>query len=166
MKKIIFCLILFIYTTNIYAVSKYAKPYGMSGCGMGSLVFYSESDHQNQFLQIVSVFLNNVWGSQTLGITSGTSNCVDSNTVAANESEVFLEANLNNIEKEAAKGHGAHLTAFADVLGCESELKTFETLSQNKYPIIFSELEAKSVLNRYLNEIKSHEILARSCIRI
>ena len=48
----------------------FAEDYGSAGCGLGSLVF-----KQNDGTQILAATTNGTFGSQTFGITFGTSNC-------------------------------------------------------------------------------------------
>ena len=46
--------------------------YGMAGCGLGSLLFGNDN---TTLMQILAATTNGLFGSQTFGITSGTSNC-------------------------------------------------------------------------------------------
>ena len=47
-----------------------ADKYGTAGCGLGSLVF----GNQKGIVQIFAATTNGLFGSQTFGITTGTSN--------------------------------------------------------------------------------------------
>jgi len=55
------------------AGSAHAQPYGMAGCGLGSIAFGND---QTMFKQVLAATTNGTFGTQTFGITSGTSNCV------------------------------------------------------------------------------------------
>src|SRR5262245_21507042 len=58
--------------------------YGMSGCGLGSILFGTD---QNKVMQILAATSNGCFGSQTFGITSGTSNCVSGGVVKAEKEQ-------------------------------------------------------------------------------
>ncbi len=62
--------------TYIYLASSpqaSAAPYGTAGCGLGSIVIGSKPG----MMQIFAATTNGTSASQSFGITSGTSNCVD-----------------------------------------------------------------------------------------
>jgi hypothetical protein len=57
-------------------------------------------------------------GSQTLGITSGTSGCTEDGAVKfVKEAEVYAEVNLDSLRREMAAGEGEYVTTFASLLG-------------------------------------------------
>ena len=47
------------------------QGYGMAGCGLGSILFGAKPGK----IQILSGTTNGIYGNQTFGISSGTSNC-------------------------------------------------------------------------------------------
>ena len=57
--------------------------------------------------QILSSTTNGTFGSQTLGITFGTSNCGDNGLInLSKEREVFAQENYTSLVKEMAQGKG------------------------------------------------------------
>jgi len=60
------------------ASSAMADSFGMAGCGLGSMLIQSNGKEQ-----IFVATTNGSSGSQTFGITSGTSNCKDDATTVA-----------------------------------------------------------------------------------
>lgn len=146
------------------ATSKaHRAPYGMAGCGLGSLIVKTNSKGP----QIGAAFLN-ATGYQTFGISSGTSNCkLSKDDIAKVEQEVFMEVNLASLAKDAAQGQGEHLSAFAEILGCGQgeSLSLFNDLSRSNYDAIFQGQDSKVVLSNYKSVIKSNETLAKSCVR-
>ncbi len=50
---------------------KGSGTYGTAGCGLGSMAF----GNQKGAIQILAATTNGLFGTQTFGITSGTSNC-------------------------------------------------------------------------------------------
>ncbi len=138
--------------------------YGMAGCGLGALVI----DRDELLPQLGATFLNGIYSNQTYGITSGTSNCVESRSeVAAMEQEVYFTANLSSISKEAAQGSGEHIEALAEVFGCRGETDTqrLGQLSQKNYSEIFAKPEPEMVLQRYLTVVNTDPQLAKSCTK-
>lgn len=140
-------------------------PYGMAGCGLGSLVMKSNTKGAQS-----SAATTNAYTYTTLfGILSGTSNCVDTDSeTAAVEREVYISANLASLSKEAAQGEGRHLLAFADVLGCASEesYPHFVKVSQEQHQAIFNSEDPQAVLNSYISAVKSNSQLKTECARL
>ena len=52
-------------------VSGTKSTYGTAGCGLGSMIF----GDQKGAIQILAATTNSIFGTQTFGITTGTSNC-------------------------------------------------------------------------------------------
>jgi hypothetical protein len=140
-----------------------AAGYGMAGCGLGSLAFKD----QPGMIQIVAATLNGIYGNQTFGITSGTSNCAeDGVSVAEKEKEYFSEANFESLNVEMAQGSGETLEAFAHIMGCEGEgVQAFSQLTQAKYSEIYPDpaTTPEQMLGN-LNHVMSEDAsLATSC---
>jgi hypothetical protein len=143
------------------AGASYRAPYGMAGCGIGALVI----KHNTKGPQIGAWFLNSLFGSQTFGITSGTSNCKSRGGVAQiQEQEIFVAANMQSLSQEAAQGEGEHLSSFAEVLGCEgAQADQFKKISQAQFSYLFETTDAAAVLSRTHSLIKQKEL---SCKRV
>ena len=145
------------------ATAATAAPYGMAGCGLGSLLIKNNSKAP----QIGAFFLN-ATGYQTSAISTGSSNCVNTRTeVAAMEQQVFVAANLTSLSKEAAQGNGDHLNGLAEVLGCEGDEERLRLgqMSQAKYEQLFATQEPDAVLNSYLSAIQADTYLAEQCTK-
>ena len=116
----------------------------MAGCGLGTFVF-----KENDKMQVLAATTNGTSGSQTFGITTGTSNCKPGKDAATAEQRVFIEANLASLEKEAAQGQGEHLMAFASLLGCEQS--DFAANSQQNFTNLYGDLSPEVILERHHN---------------
>jgi hypothetical protein len=93
----------------------------MAGCGLGSIIF---GPVNTPGPQILAATTNGTFGSQTFGITSGTSNCVSSGVVALErEQTAFAEVNFTDLKREMAAGGGEYVTSFATLLGCDDASK-------------------------------------------
>ncbi len=98
--------------------------YGTAGCGLGSMVF----GNQEGPMQVIAATLNGTSGSQTFGITSGTSNC-GKGLFAKAEINSFIESNSVALENDIARGQGETLSTLNDMLGCGADFNG--TLQQN-----------------------------------
>ena len=138
----------------------------MAGCGLGSLAMKKNEKVD----QIVAAFLNNLISPQTSAITSGTSNCAGNNSSAAiSESEAYVEANLNTLQKDVSKGSGVILQNFAEILGCNENqemMEEFGNIGKLNFQDIFNTSNPSIIVKNYLGEIKNNEILAKSCLRV
>ncbi len=140
----------------------YQAAYGMAGCGLGSILIKEDT----MLMQIFAATLN-ATGYQTSGISSGTSNCTVGGSSDARllEQEIYVQANLNSLIKEAAQGEGRFLRGFAEVLGCTNQFDTFATIGQEQYSTIFTSSDSKIVLENYRGIVLSNELLNNSCSR-
>jgi hypothetical protein len=111
-----------------------AAPYGMAGCGLGSLVF----GDQQGIVQIFAATTNGTFGSQTFGITTGTSNCQDSLTGRAGL-RVYVETNREALAKDISRGQGETLKNLASIAGCTDASLASATLQKNFSAIFPSE---------------------------
>lgn len=109
----------------------------MAGCG---LVYAAGLRDNKTFPQIVGSLFNNFYGTQTFGITSGTSGCTEQGlTAKALEPMVYVELNIQDLRKEIAAGQGEYLAGFANILGVKPEMReTFFALLQANFAAIFS----------------------------
>ncbi len=137
--------------------------YGMAGCGLGSILFGTD----NSKIQILAATTNGTFGSQTFGITSGTSNCVRGGVVMTErEQAAFAEVNFEDLKRNMAAGGGEFINSFATLLGCEDSAKpTFASMTQAKYETIFptSTTSPMQMLGSVKAQIKSTPALASSC---
>jgi len=140
-----------------------AAPYGNAGCGLGSVVFGDSPG----LVQTVAATTNGTFGSQTFGITSGTSNCVQNGGMAQVDQEAFMKVNYGAIQKEAAEGKGEHLAALGVLLGCSSESRdTLFATIQAHHGQIFVEADPNRALSGVKQAVRTQPALAASCARI
>jgi DUF3015 family protein len=87
--------------------------YGTAGCGLGSILFTPGSG----FTQVFAATTNGTFGTQTFGITSGTSNCAPSHT-GRGAARAFVETNRGALSKDIARGRGETITSLSKLAGC------------------------------------------------
>jgi hypothetical protein len=136
-----------------------AKLYGTAGCGLGNLLLGKKDN------QILAATTNNT-GTQTFGITSGTSNCVDAGAVKeARAVSVFIELNKVALSDDIAKGHGEHLTSLAQLLKCHDK-QDFGSRMQKSYRLIFpnAETQPDDVETSIRELIHTEKSLTQNCV--
>lgn len=143
--------------------AQYQAPYGMAGCGLGSLIIKEDGK-----IQIIAATTNGT-GVQTFAITTGSSNCkLVKEDLAQAEQEVFISSNLASLTKDAARGDGEYLYNLSEVMGCNEggHYEVFAALSQQNFGDVFSDTDAARIRNRYVSIISNDETLAKACSRV
>lgn len=137
----------------------FGKNYGMAGCGLGSLLI-----KENTKIQILAVTLNGT-GSQTSGITSGTSNCLPASKSAQLEKQKsFVRENLENLRRDMVKGDGEYLKGYAEVLGCNSQsYGQFASFAKSEEARLFKAPGAMAVLEATKISIRKNSELQNAC---
>lgn len=137
----------------------YGKNYGMAGCGLGSLIIKDDNK-----IQILAATLNST-GIQTLGITSGTSNCLPASKAAQlQKQKTFVQENLENLRRDMVKGDGEYLKAYAEVLGCQSQAYgSFAQFAQTEHAQLFRAPGAVAVLEATKDSLRKSSGLQNSC---
>ena len=92
-----------------------------TGCGLGTMLFKGNADN-SVVLQTFQATTNGIYGNQTFGITTGTSDCHQPKNFVSNERvNEFMVANMDNLAKDIAQGRGETLDAFAELIGVPAE---------------------------------------------
>lgn len=140
-----------------YAAKKaYQRPYGMAGCGLGSMIIPRNG------AQIFAATTNGT-GVQTVGITLGTSNCVDdSSSQVASKMDKYIHGNKAQFEGDVAKGNGETIVALSQVMGCSESAQLGKTLKAN-YQNIFSEVNTNIVTDNIITVIQNDDQLSQQC---
>src|SRR5205085_8722171 len=108
---------------------------------------------------------NGTFGSQTFGISSGTSGCTNDGMIFADQKvNVFASINFENLSQEMAQGGGEHLASLATLMGVPAEHQAeFFALTQEKYTTLIQSGEAAPVamLKALHAAIAGHPVLAQ-----
>lgn len=148
MKKII------IAATLVFSTQAMARHYGAAGCGLGSLAFGSDGS------QIMAATTNGTSNSQMFGITSGTSNCVD--TAGHAKLKTFIEGNRLALESDVSRAQGETLQSVAYYFGCANNESFRSTLQQN-FESIFQEASSEAVFEGLKQSLNSQSAVAVQC---
>ena len=127
MKKIIGLIAAVGLTASVYANEN-------TGCGLGSLIIKNQN---TVVLQVLAATTNGT-GSQTFGITSGTSNCdKPSNFVSNDKLNKFVSENMDELAMDISAGQGETLTTVAKLINVE-DTKAFSSKLQSNFTNIYT----------------------------
>ena len=146
--------ILLISALLVSSVALAAKPYGMAGCGLGSVMLGKQGN------QIFAATTNGT-GTQTFGISSGTSNCVTATEQTAMIRN-FIEANYASLVTDMAKGQGDSMKTLSGFYGCDTH--KFATEMKANYETITPVREnATQVMVNINSVIEKSDVLSANC---
>ena len=136
----------------------YARPYGMAGCGLGSIVMGKHGS------QVSAGTTNGTAGNQTFAITAGTSNCVDDNAAeVAHKMDNYIQINKVQLAGDVAKGNGETIIALSDVIGCQSSRNLAMALRSNYKSIFGSDFTTNNLTDSIITVIQNDSALAGEC---
>jgi hypothetical protein len=146
-----------------------ANPDTGPGCGLGKLAW---SDYKNQkdiAPQVLMATTNGTFGSQTFGISTGTSGCTnDGKIMGEHKTTMFAQLNFENLSQEMAQGQGEHLASLATLMGVPAEQHAaFFAMTQERYTSLVKTGEASPVaMVKAINDaIATHPVLAKVSTR-
>lgn len=137
-----------------------ADGYGPAGCGLGSIIFSPGST----FTQLLAATTNGSSGSQTFGISSGTSNC-DAAPATASSAKAFVVTNRAALAKEIARGGGETISSLTALAGCQDASQVGTTLQRN-FRSIFpnASVSDQQVSESVMGVLKSEQSLSCSAL--
>jgi len=134
MKKVFLITIVLLLTFSGVAFAAY--PRHNTGCGLGTMLFDGKSGIAQQVLASTT---NGSLGTQTFGISSGTSECNQANTLASNEElNIFVAENMDNLALDVAMGQGEYVNTLAALMDVpEPHRADFSHMLQDNFSTIF-----------------------------
>jgi hypothetical protein len=143
----------------------YGNPDNGPGCGLGKLAWADFKRQKDIAPQVLMATTNGTFGSQTFGISFGTSGCTNDGKVwAEHKTEFFVATTFENLAEDMARGQGKHLTALAVLLGVPSDQQQmFNALVQERYrELVGSGVTSPSALIKALDgAMAGHPTLAK-----
>ncbi len=135
--------------TGSFAMAKDA------GCGLGSMIITQNT----KLMQLFAGTTNASFGSQTFGITFGTSGCT-SKGIVKNDKQIqyFVEVNQDELTREMAQGHGEKLSTLAALNGCASDTQilAFNAKAQSSFKTIVPAAQTSAV--DFVNNMKTASV--------
>lgn len=142
------------------------NPDNGPGCGLGKLAWSDYSGQKQIGPQVLMATTNGTFGSQTFGISTGTSGCTnDGKIFTAEKVNVFAAINFDNLSQEMAQGQGEHLTSLATLMGIPTDQHpAFFAMTQEKYTTLVQagETSPKAVVKAIHDAMADHPVLAQA----
>lgn len=136
-------------------------------CGLGSKVFDGQSGVAQQLLAVTT---NGSTGSQTIGITFGTSGCTQGGPVSSTwKTAAFIDGNKAKLARDMSRGNGETLDALAKVMGvADADKAHFYTTTKQNFDRIFpsDQADTQAVLDGLKQVVASDERLSAYSARI
>lgn len=127
-----------------------AEVIGPAGCGLGHMAFGGKDS------QVLAATTNGTSYSQLFGITSGTSNCVDSSGTA--KLDAFIEGNKQAFSTEAARGEGETLNSVAEILKCVNPSRMNQAIKAN-HSKIFASGQSEEIGSNIRNVLAEEQVI-------
>ena len=113
------------------------------GCGLGSMAWRGQS---GIIPQILAITTNNSFGTNTFGITFGTSGCDPNGRVTGGTGKMVLAVIENNMEQfamDASAGRGETIETIAGILNVDSE--KLGAAAQQNFAYLFTDENVEAV---------------------
>lgn len=141
------------------------NPDNGPGCGLGKLAWSDYKTPKNIAPQVMMATTNGTFGSQTFGISFGTSGCTnDGKVMAGHQTDMFVAGAFETLSVDMARGGGEHLTALATLMGVPVEQhQAFFAMTQQQYQVLVQagEVSAVAVVKALQDAMHGHPVLAQ-----
>ena len=114
-----------------------------TGCGLGSMAWRGS---RGRAPQILAATTNGIFGTQTFGISSGTSGCDPNGRVTGGTGKMalaFLENNMEQFAMDAAAGRGETIDTLAGILNVDSEV--LGAKAKDNFSVLFANADVDAV---------------------
>jgi hypothetical protein len=142
-----------------------ANPDNGPGCGLGKLAWADYKSQKDIAPQVLMATTNGTFGSQTFGISTGTSGCTNNGKVMAEHKvNMFASLNFENLSQDMARGEGEHLASLATLLKIPQEQHAaFFAMTKERYHSLIESGETTSAaMLKALNDtLAQHPVLAK-----
>jgi hypothetical protein len=140
------------------------NPDNGPGCGLGKLAWSDYGGQKQIAPQVFMATTNGTFGSQTFGISSGTSGCTNDGVIMKNKHINLASGAFDSLQQEMAQGGGEHLAALATLLGVpDEEQPVFFSLVQEKFALIVEseDITPIAMLQAMQDVMETHPILTK-----
>ena len=128
---------------GVLALSANAQAYDSTGCGLGSMAWRGQS---GIVPQVLAATTNRFSGTQTFGISTGTSGCDPNGRVSGGTGKMllaFLENNMEQFALDAAAGQGETLVTVAGILNVDEA--SLAGKLQSNFGVLFASNDVDAV---------------------
>ncbi|ALA60932.1 DUF3015 domain-containing protein [Nitrospira moscoviensis] len=140
------------------------NPDNGPGCGLGKLAWSDYGGQKQIAPQVFMATTNGTFGSQTFGISSGTSGCTNDGVIMKNKHINLASGAFDSLKQEMAQGGGEHLAALATLLGVpDEEQPVFFSLVQEKFALIVEseDITPIAMLQAMQDVMETHPVLTK-----
>jgi hypothetical protein len=140
-----------------------ANPDNGPGCGLGKLAWGDFKGQKQIAPQVMMATTNGTFGSQTFGISFGTSGCTNNGVIMRTELvHAFASVTFENLQQEMAQGQGEHLTSLATLLGVPSAYhREFFILAQENYKTYVNHISSEQMVSSLQKAVAEHPVLGK-----
>jgi hypothetical protein len=142
-----------------------AHPDTGPGCGLGKLAWADFKNQKDIAPQVLMATTNGTFGSNTFGISTGTSGCTNSGKVMSEHKvTMFASLNFENLTQDMARGEGEHLASLATLLNIPQEQHAaFFAMTKERYHSLIESGETTSAaMLKALNDtLAQHPVLTK-----
>ena len=128
---------------GVLALSANAQAYDSTGCGLGSMAWRGQS---GIVPQVLAATTNGFFGTQTFGISTGTSGCDPNGRVSGGTGKMllaFLENNMEQFALDAAAGQGETLVTVAGIMNVDEA--SLAGKLQSNFGVLFASNDVDAV---------------------
>lgn len=136
-KKLVFAALLIFAPTAATAVDN------LGGCGWGSKLFDGKRGLVSNIFAATS---NSSYGTNTFGMSSGTSGCTQDGVVRSNwKTAMFIDGNKEKLARDMSNGGGETMESLVKLIGVQDQHKAaFFRLTKNNLAHIFASDNSKT----------------------
>lgn len=164
-KKVLIMSVAVLFSMQAGLAMAAGNPDTGPGCGLGKIAWKNYPHQKVIGIQTMEATTNGLMGSQTFGISSGTSGCTnDGKFWAEQKVNAFASLNFENLAQDMAQGQGEHLASLATLMGIPAaQQPAFFAMTQEKYASLVAAGETSPVaLVKALNEaVATNPMLAK-----
>jgi DUF3015 family protein len=165
MKKLVMLSVAVLFVGTQVGLAMASNPDTGPGCGLGKLAWGDYKGQKEIAPQVLMATTNGTFGSNTFGISFGTSGCTnDGKIMSEHKTTMFAQLNFENLSQEMAQGQGEHLASLATLMGVPAEHQAaFFAMTQERYTSLIKTGEASPVaMVKAINDaIATHPVLAQ-----
>ncbi|MCZ7625662.1 MAG: DUF3015 domain-containing protein [Candidatus Methylomirabilis sp.] len=139
------------------------------GCGLGKLAWADSQRQKDIAPQVTMATTNGTFGSQTFGISSGTSGCTNDGKVWGDaRTTMFAELNFDNLSPGDGARSGEHLASLATLMGIPADQHgAFFAMTQERYTSLVEagETSPAAMVKAIHDAMAGHPVLAKASVR-
>ncbi len=136
------------------------QGYGDAGCGLGSIALGSKPG----VMQIFASTTNGTSGTQTFGISSGTSNCGGlGGGISYIPVNQYIDANKVALQSDISRGSGETIEGLASIMGCQNSSELGSVLKAHYSEIFSNGASSKESASQIRDAAQKSQALVKTC---